>query len=144
MTPEEFKAELKKHVILSLEEFALEVEGEEMRAFDLGIFPWHQDIIFSFLTTEDFNDLGCHPYAENWEHFNFSDDNYSHLFKVNEKLFRTDYEKEMWYFGLGAEVLHDSEVKLAFGQYKLSPDFEFYVFHPDEREGANYYLEIKK
>ena len=100
MTRETFKAELKTYLIKHLKAFLREMEGVEMRAFDIGIFPWYGYLYFSFLPTREYNENGNNLYAEDWEYWNFNDESdYGHSWWMQENnfnIFNTKEEKEIF------------------------------------------------
>ncbi|MEM0933259.1 MAG: hypothetical protein AAGJ12_12395 [Bacteroidota bacterium] len=151
MTRETFKAELKTYLIKHLKAFLPKMEGVEMRAFDIGIFPWYGYLYFSFLPTKEYNENGNHLYAGDWEYWYFNTGSgFRHSWWMEENnfnIFNTKEEKEVGeaYFRICGELLHDEEVLNVFKEYNLSEDFQFLVFNHDKAtrdDRTNYYLKV--
>ncbi|MEM6895251.1 MAG: hypothetical protein AAF554_16265 [Bacteroidota bacterium] len=150
MTREAFKTVLKEYLIAELQWFAPELKDMEIRAFDIGIFPWHGYVYLSFLPTKEYNRNGNHLYAGDWEYWNFNKNHnwmpmrFCHWMQENENIFDEEGQSlGTGYFKICGELLHDQDVLDAFRPYKLSPDFELLVFDQDEatrNDSTKYYL----
>jgi len=137
MDLDSFKLELISKLLECLNLSAEQYRGEEMKAFDIGCFPWYGSFEISFLSAEEFSRSGNDIFLDigGWDHYSFY---------VEEQSWMHDqYENNRDNFDVGAlyqavaEAARSNEVKEALKSYTVTPDFSVMVSSPDDSNHEN-------
>jgi hypothetical protein len=144
-----FKNTMQKELPAYLEKHSSEFKDDTIRVLDIGCFPWHGYMEFSFLTTnESFLEEKYGKYAiGDWRLYCF---NYNLVGDVESFTYITDEMNSIWertenkyefteaLLLACAEVARSEQLMAAFKKYSVTEDFELTVFHGDDSDKENY------
>ncbi|BDM65676.1 hypothetical protein NFHSH190041_31280 [Shewanella sp. NFH-SH190041] len=113
---------------------------KELKAIDIGVFPWHETIELSLLFSEDnveINDIAAWPYFNysemnegGWDEAKELANNIAEIWEQNKDVFPILLD-----FATAATA---EKVTQAIGQFNRSPDFFIQVLNPDDHESQNF------
>jgi hypothetical protein len=137
--------ELSEFLKLCAEQF----RGEEMKAFDVGCFPWYESFEFSFLSAKEFSKGGNDIFLDiaDWDHYCFfiEDPKFDDglMFGEINSWMHDQYENNRDDFDVSAlydavaEAARSNKVKEALKNYTITPDFSVLVSYPDDPNHVN-------
>lgn len=144
MTLTEFQSALSAALSDELRESLPRFAREQLRAFDLGCFPWNAQLELSFLTTQEAPVVVEHPFEEiaSWRHYHFTQTANATWPRGQELLAWLETpgtrpsNEELW--RACADALNSQSVQRALADYPPAPDFLCTVFDPDAAEAINF------
>jgi hypothetical protein len=132
-----FKLELINTLLECLKLSAEQYQGEEIKAFDIGCFPWNGSFEFSFLSAKKFSKSGNDIFLDigGWDHYSFY---------VEEQSWMLDQYENNWdnfdvsaLYKAVAEAARSNVVKEALKNYTVTPDFTVMVSSPHDSNHEN-------
>lgn len=133
---EKIESILEKKLINAADDFG----GRELKAIDIGVFPWHKKIELSFLFSEDsaeIDDIAA------WPHYDYS--------KMNEggwedaldlandiaEIWNEDKDAMPIFMDFGTAATSEN-VNKVINRFNLSPEFTVQVLDPDDSNSENF------
>jgi hypothetical protein len=149
MDLDSFKLKLIDELSEFLKICAEQFHDEELKAFDVGCFPWYESFEFSFLSAKEFSKSGNDIFLDiaGWDHYCFfiEDPKFDdgQMFREIDSWMHDQFENNRDNFDVRAlynavaEAALSFEVKEALKSYTLTPDFSIMVSHPDDSNHEN-------
>lgn len=145
---EEFKENLVSALVGFLEQNVQHFSVDEIRALDLGCFPWSASLELSFLTTDEAEKYGDEKFSDiaDWKYYAC---NHGAIFSSELQALESQVGREYYasqdkagfvnaLLTVCAAALNSKEVWAALKSYKLSSDFQCVLFNEDDVSLVNF------
>lgn len=146
MTLEEFKKRVQLNIEQELDVFRPQMNDEQVKSFNLGVFPWYGYFELSFLTTAEANSNADDFQFDiaSWKHCNFNkfNDNTHKPIHSLGLWMQAEFEKRddggLHFLELCADILRQKSTREKLKKYNLADDFSLTVYNADDPRNINY------
>ncbi len=142
-----FKEKFEKYLKEELLKIIPKLNGQVVRSFNVGLYPFHAYIEFSILLESEIeeHDEEFEFDIAAWKYYNFNEfqaNEESEIkilgFWMEEKFERTAYFQYDKFFRIAADIVNSERVQKVIGELEKSKDFYCSVYDPDDLKYRNY------